>query len=71
MLSQYLREPASAAAFAAAVTMAALYAQNRANGGAPLENHQYGRPAAFVAALVYFVVSNGACGDETMLNEPF
>ena len=70
-MDQYLREPASAAVIAAAVTVAYVYIKSRMNNEGPIKNSEYFKPAFLVALLVYFIVSQGQGSHEPPLKEPF
>lgn len=64
---QYLRQPWSAALFAAAVTAFYRYITVNMNGKKELPNHVYLKPAALVAILVYFIVHFGQTYSEPLL----
>lgn len=64
---QYLRQPWSAALFAAAVTAFYRYITVNMNGKKELPNHVYLKPAALVAILVYSIVHFGQTYSEPLL----
>jgi len=70
-MDHYLRQPASAAAIAAAVTVAYLMAKNKMNGKKNVQNSEYAKPAFLVGVLVYIIVSQGSGQRESMSTEPF
>jgi ABC-type tungstate transport system substrate-binding protein len=70
-MDHYLRQPASAAAIAAAVTVAYLMVKNKMNGKKNVPNSEYAKPAFLVGVLVYMIVSQGSGQRESMSTEPF
>jgi len=70
-MDQYLRQPISAAAIAAAVTVIYLMGKNKLNGKANAPNSEYAKPAVLVAILVYFIVAQGSGHRESVSLEPF
>lgn len=70
-MDQYLREPAGAAVFAGAATMAYVYGKAKMNNEGPIKNSEMMKPAFLVAILVYFIVSRTDGSHETMTKEPF
>lgn len=67
----YFREPASAAAIAAAVTAAFVYFTGKMNGKEKMKNSDYIKPAFLVGILVYFIVSQGHGQGPAMTSEPY
>lgn len=59
--------PVHAAAFAAAVTAAWVHVTNKG----PKKNSTYGRPAALVGILVWFIVNQSAQTAGVISSEPF
>jgi hypothetical protein len=70
-VSDYLREPFGAAAFAGLTTAAYIHIKAKMNNEGKLQTSQYVKPAFLVALLVYFIVSNGAGTREKISAEPF
>jgi hypothetical protein len=70
-LSEYLRDPMSAALIAAALTAGYIHVKAQLNNEGKLELNKYTKPAALNAILVYFIVANGLGQRETISNEPF
>jgi hypothetical protein len=70
-LAEYLREPFSAAMFAAAVTAVYIHVKAKLNNEGQLQLHAYTKPAVLNAILVYFIVSNGLALKEPISTEPF
>jgi len=70
-LSEYLRDPMSAALIAAALTAGYIHVKAQLNNEGKLELNKYTKPAALNAILVYFVVANGLGQREAISNEPF
>ena len=70
-MDQYVRDPASAAVIAAAVTMAYVYFKGKMNGEAKQKNSEYFKPAFLVGLLVYFIVSQGQGSHDAVSKEPF
>ena len=70
-LSESLRDPIGAAAFAMAATAAYIYIKARMNNESPPELNSYTKPSILVGILVYFIVSHGAAVKETISVEPF
>jgi hypothetical protein len=68
MLETYMKNPLSAAAFAAFITMLFVYFTK---GSKEVSNSAYTKPALFVAVLVYFIVYTGNGKYETISKEPF
>jgi hypothetical protein len=71
MLSDYLRDPAWAALFAAAVTISYIYAKSHMNNEGQPKTSTFAKPASLVALLVYFIVSQGVATKESILTDPF
>jgi uncharacterized membrane protein YphA (DoxX/SURF4 family) len=73
-MEKYMKNPLSAAIFAAVVTMLAVYFKHSSSGTEKekqLPNSAYTKPALFVGALVYFIVYTGNGQYETISKEPF
>ena len=70
-LSEYLRDPLSAAIIAGAITAGYIHVKAQLNNEGKLELNKYTKPAALNAILVYFIVSNGLGQREAISNEPF
>ena len=70
-LSEYLRDPMSAALIAAAITAGYIHVKAQLNNEGKLELNKYTKPATLNAILVYFIVANGLGQRETISNEPF
>lgn len=73
-MEKYMKNPLSAAIFAAVVTMMAVYFKHTSSGAEKekqLPNSAYTKPALFVGALVYFIVYMGNGQYETISKEPF
>jgi uncharacterized membrane protein YphA (DoxX/SURF4 family) len=69
-MEKYMKNPLSAALFAAFVTMMAVYFTNK-DKDKNLPNSAYTKPALFVGLLVYFIVYSGNGQYETISKEPF
>jgi len=69
-MDQYCREPMSAAAIAAAIVVAYVYATSKMNNEKK-KNSDYFKPAFLVGILVYFIVSQGQGDSGPVLKEPF
>lgn len=70
-LSNYLRDPLSAAFIAAAITAAYIHAKAYLNNEGKLELNKYTKPATLNAILVFFIVSGGIGQREPISTEPF
>ena len=70
-LSDYLRDPMSAALVAGAITAGYIHVKAQLNNEGKLELNKYAKPAVLNAILVYFIVSNGIGQREVISNEPF
>mgnify|MGYP000350034135 FL=1 len=70
-LSEYLRDPMSAALIAAAITAGYIHIKAQLNNEGKLELNKYAKPAVLNAILVYFVVANGLGQREAISTEPF
>ena len=70
-LSEYLRDPISAAMIAAAITAGYIHFKAYLNNEGKLELNKYTKPAVLNAILVYFIVSNGLGQKEAISTEPF
>ena len=69
-ISEQLKDPMMAAAFAGLVTAAYIHVKNQMNSGEKLELSAYAKPAALVALLVYFIVCSGS-QKEKISSDPF
>jgi hypothetical protein len=70
-LSEYLRDPMSAAVIAAALTAGYIHVKAQLNNEGKLELNKYTKPAVLNAILVFFIVSQGLGQREAISNEPF
>jgi hypothetical protein len=70
-LSEYLRDPVSAALIAGAITAGYIHVKAQLNNEGKLELNKYTKPAVLNAILVFFIVSNGLGQRETISSEPF
>jgi hypothetical protein len=70
-MEAYMKNPLSAAGFAALITMFAVYFTKGTSSKEILPNSAYTRPALFVGLLVYFIVYTGNGKYETISKEPF
>ena len=71
MWNEYLRDPAWAALFAAACTIAYIHFKNHINNSPTPKPSEYMKPAALVAMLVFFVVNQGVATKDAILTDPF
>jgi len=70
-LSEYLRDPVSAALIAGAITAGYIHVKAQLNNEGKLELNKYTKPSVLNAILVYFIVANGLGQRETISSEPF
>ena len=70
-LSDYLRDPMSAALIAGGITAAYIHLKAQLNNEGKLELNKYAKPAVLNAILVFFIVSQGMGKKEVISNEPF
>jgi hypothetical protein len=70
-LSDYLRDPMSAALIAAVITAGYIHVKAQLNNEGKLELNKYAKPAVLNAILVFFIVSNGIGQREAISNDPF
>ena len=70
-LSDYLRDPASAALIAAGITAAYIHLKDNLNNEGKLELNKYTKPAILNAILVFFIVSGGIGQKESISSDPF
>ena len=70
-LSEYARDPASAALIAAMITAGYIHLKARMIKEGPLKLNQYVKPALLNAIMVYFIISMGIGQQETISQEPF
>lgn len=66
-MEHYLRDPTWAAVIAGIITAAYIHAKARLNNEGTLTTSAYAKPAALVAILVYFIISNGVGKKEEIL----
>ena len=67
----YVRDPAWAAIIAGFITAGYVHFKAKLNNEGKLVLSAYTKPAALVAILVFFIVSNGLGKKETISSEPF
>ena len=70
-LSDYLRDPVSAALIAGAITAGYIHVKAQLNNEGKLELNKYTKPAVLNAILVFFIVSNGLGQKEAISTDPF
>jgi hypothetical protein len=70
-LSDYLRDPMSAALIAGGITAAYIHLKAQLNNEGKLELNKYAKPAVLNAILVFFIVSQGVGKKEAISSEPF
>ena len=70
-MDEYLRDPTSAAMIAGAITALYIHGKARLNNEGTLTTSAYAKPAALVAILVYFIISNGVGKREAISTAPF
>tara|TARA_Y100000389_G_C17348468_1_gene457126 strand:- start:819 stop:1037 length:219 start_codon:yes stop_codon:yes gene_type:complete len=70
-ISDSLKDPLSAAIFAACVTIGYIYVKAKMNNEPRPENSAYAKPSLLVGMLVYFIVHSGVAAKETILSEPY
>jgi hypothetical protein len=70
-LSDYLRDPFSAALIGAGITAGYIHLKAQMNNEGKLQLAQYTKPAALNAILIYFIVSNGLGQREVISTDPF
>jgi hypothetical protein len=70
-LSDYLRDPMSAALIAGGITAGYIHAKAYLNNEGKLELNKYTKPAVLVAILVFFIVSQGLGKKEAISSDPF
>lgn len=70
-LSDYLRDPMSAALIAGLITAVYIHAKAYLNNEGKLELNKYTKPAVLNAILVFFIVSGGIGKRESILTDPF
>ena len=70
-LSEYLRDPMSAAVIAAALTAGYIHVKAQLNNEGKLELNKYTKPAVLNAILVFAIVSGGIGQKESISSEPF
>ena len=70
-LSEYLRDPLSAALIAGMITAGYIHLKAQLNNEGKLDLNKYTKPAALNAILVYFIVANGLGQREVISNDPF
>ena len=67
----YLRDPAWAAIIAGLITAGYIHFKAKINNEGKLPISAYTKPAALIAILVFFIVTNGLGKKETISSEPF
>jgi hypothetical protein len=70
-ISDYLRDPMSAALIAGGITAGYIHLKAYLNNEGKLELNKYTKPAALNAILVFFIISGGIGQRETISSEPF
>ena len=70
-LSNYLRDPVSAALIGAGLTAGYIHLKAYLNNEGKLELNKYTKPAILNAILVFFIVSGGIGKRELISSEPF
>lgn len=70
-MEDYLRDPAWAAVVAGVITALYIHGKARLNNEGTLTTSAYAKPAALVAILVYFIISNGIGKREPISTDPF
>ena len=70
-ISDYLRDPMSAALIAGGITAGYIHLRAYLNNEGKLELNKYTKPAALNAILVFFIISGGIGQRETISSEPF
>ncbi len=70
-LSDYLREPMSAALIAGCITAGYIHVKAQLNNEGKLELNKYAKPAVLNAIMVFFIVSQGLGKKEVISSEPF
>jgi hypothetical protein len=70
-LGNYLREPFTAALFAAAMVIIYIHIKARMNNTGPSKTSDFVKPAILVGALVYFVVQNGMGSREPIMTDTY
>ena len=70
-MDHHFRDPMSAAAIAAAATIAYVYIRASMNNEKALPNSAYFKPAFLVGALVYVIVHQGNAHQETITTTPY
>ena len=67
----YLRDPAWAGIIAGVITAGYVHFKAKLNNEGKLQLSSYTKPAALVAILVFFIVTNGLGKKESISSEPF
>lgn len=70
-LGDYLKDPMYAAIFAAVITAGYIHVKNKMNNEPEMKPSEYMKPAVLNGVLVWFIVSYGIGGRETISKEPF
>ena len=70
-LSDYLRDPTTAALIAAGITAGYIHMKAQLNNEGKLELNKYTKPALLNAILVYFIIVTGIGRKETISSDPF
>jgi hypothetical protein len=69
--AESLKDPLSAAVFAAFVVALYIHIKARMNNEGKIKTSDYVKPALLVAMLVYFIVQTGMASRETIMSEPY
>ena len=67
----YLRDPAWVGIIAGLITTGYIHFKAKINNEGKLPMSAYTKPAALIAILVFFIVTNGLGKKETISSEPF
>jgi len=70
-ISDSLKDPLSAAVFAACATAGYIHIKARMNNDGKLKPSTYTKPAILVGMLVFFIVQSGVAAKETISTEPY
>jgi len=70
-MEDYLRDPTWAAIIAGGITAAYIHGKAQLNNEGVLDTSAYAKPAALVAILVYFIVTQGIGSRETISTAKF
>ena len=70
-VSEYLRNPNSAAVIAAAITIGYIHLRAKLNNEPVPQSSTYIKPAILNGIMVYFIISGGIGERETISTDPF